>query len=150
MYHRTRNVSIVVILAGLILGGTIYWETTGSPSPLCGGCYHYNAPGCVVTPCPGLEALNVETSQVNSPTNLTLNIRNSGAASVGFDSYSVRDTGVNQYAKTNWAGPTINTNQVVQINIIIDGNAFTFQSGNTYTIALTTTRNNIFTFTITG
>ena len=27
------------------------WETVG-PSPLCGGCYRYNAPGCFVTPLP--------------------------------------------------------------------------------------------------
>jgi len=69
--------------------------------------------------------LNVETKQINSPTNLTLNIRNSGAASVGFDSYRVTYYS-NQYTKTNWAGPVVNTNQVAAINIIIDGSGFTF------------------------
>ncbi len=124
------------------------WETVG-PSPLCGGCYSYNAPGCVVSPCPGQEALSVEASQANSPTNLTLTVRSVGSASVGLVSYSVKDGVGNQYTKTNWAGPTIATNTVAVINIVIDGSAFTFQSGNTYTIAVTTTRNNIFTFTIT-
>jgi hypothetical protein len=89
--------------------------------------------------------LNLETSQVNSPTNVTLNIRNTGAASVGFDSYSVLYAAANQYTRTNWIGPVIDLNRVAAINIIIDGSTFTFQSKNTYTIALTTTRNNIFT-----
>lgn len=47
------TVLIVVIVAVLILGGTLYWATTSNPSPLCGGCYSYNAPGCTVTLCPG-------------------------------------------------------------------------------------------------
>jgi len=46
--------------------------------------------------------------------------------------------------------PTIGTNQIAPVNIVIDGSAFTFQSKYTYTIALTTTRNNIFTFTVTA
>jgi len=65
-------------------------------------------------------------------------------------SYVVKDSLGNQYAKMNWTTPCINPNQLGAINIIIDGSAFTFQSKNTYTIALTTTRNNIFTFTLTA
>ena len=42
----------------------------------------------------------------------------------------------------------MNPNQLAAINIIIDGSAFTFQPKNTYNIALTTARNNIYTFTI--
>jgi hypothetical protein len=38
----------------------------------------------------------------------------------------------------------------VAINIVIDGSAFTFQSKNTYTIIVTTARNNLLTFTITA
>jgi|SRR2546427_3976303 len=150
MRPTTGTVLIVVIVCGLVLGGVLYWVTTGSPSPLCGGCYNYNAPGCPVSPCPGREALNVDTSQVNSPTNLTLTIRNLGSASVELVSYSVKDAAGNQYTKTNWTGPNINTNQVVTVNIVIDGSAFTFQHGYYYTILVTTARNNLFTFTITG
>jgi len=150
MHPKTRTVITVVIACGLILGGLLYWETTGNPSPLCGGCYRYNAPGCVVTPCPGQEALSVEASQVNSPTNLTLTIRNSGAASVGLDSYSVKDSVGNQYTKSNWAGPTLAVNSVGIINIVIDGSAFTFQSKSYYTVIVTTARNNLFTFAITA
>ena len=125
------------------------WETVG-PSPLCGGCYRYNAPGCFVTPCPGRESLNIETSQVNSPTNLTLSVRNVGSVGITLTSYAVKDSLGNQYAKMNWTTPFTNPNQLAAINIIIDGSAFTFQSKNTYNIALTTTRNNIFTFTLTA
>jgi hypothetical protein len=44
----------------------------------------------------------------------------------------------------------VQPNQIAAFNIVIDGSPFTFQSKNTYTIALTTSRNNIFTFTITA
>ena len=145
---KPSHILLVVIVVGGVLGGLLMWETIG-PSPLCGGCYRDNASWCPVTPCPGREALNVETSQINSPTNLTLNIRGLGTMSVGLAAYSVTYNG-NQYTKTNWTGPTINTNQVAAVNILIDGSAFTFQSRNTYTIAVTTMRNNIFTFTITA
>src|SRR5436309_14961210 len=117
MRPTTGTILIVVIVCGLVVGGVLYWETTGSPSPLCGGCYRYNAPGCVVSPCPGQEALSVEASQVNSPTNVTLTVRSVGSASVGLVSYSVKDAAGNQYTKANWAGPTISTNTVAVINI---------------------------------
>ncbi len=146
---KTSNILLVVIVVGGVLGGWLMWETVG-PSPLCGGCYRYNAPGCIVTPCPGQESLNVETSQVNSPTNVTLNIRNVGSVSTTFNSYIVKDSDGNQYTKSNWSGPTLNPNSLLAINIVIDGSAFTFQSKSSYTVTLVTLRNNLFSFTITA
>ena len=146
---KPSYILLVVVAVGVVLGGLLLWETVG-PSPLCGGCYRYNAPGCGVSPCPGQEALSVEASQVNSPTNVTLTVRSVGLASVGLVSYSVKDAAGNQYTKTNWAGPTISTNTVAVINIVIDGSAFTFQSRYSYTITVTSARNNIFTFTVTA
>jgi hypothetical protein len=146
---KPSNILLVVIVVGGVLGGLLMWETIG-PSPLCGGCYRYNAPGCFVTPCPGQESLNIETSQVNSPTNVTLNIRNVGSVWMTLDAYNVKDSAGNQYARTNWSGPSFSPNSLAVVNIIIDGNAFTFQSKSTYNIALTTSRNNIFTFTMTA
>jgi hypothetical protein len=148
MRPSTGTVFIVVIVAGLILGGTLYWETTGSPSPLCGGCYRYNAPGCFVTPCPGRELLGVETSQVNSPTNVTLNIRNIGEVPLSLKTYNVKDGNGNQYTKMNWTSPFVNPNQLATITIVIDGTAFTFRSGNIYTITVISTRNNQFTYSL--
>ena len=92
--------------------------------------------------------MNVETSEVNSPTNLTLSVRNVGSVGITLTSYVVKDSLGNQYANMNWTTPFMNPNQLAAINIIIDGSAFTFQPKNTYNIALTTARNNIYTFTI--
>jgi hypothetical protein len=144
---KPSNILLVVLVVGGVLGGLLMWETVG-PSPLCGGCYRYNAPGCLVTPCPGRESLSIETSQVNSSTNLTLSVRNVGSVVIWLNSYVVKDSAGNQYAKMNWTTPIVNPNQLAAINIIIDGNAFTFQSKNSYTVTLITTRNNQFQFTI--
>ncbi|TMI09823.1 hypothetical protein E6H34_00590 [Candidatus Bathyarchaeota archaeon] len=146
---KPSNIFLVVLVVGGVLGGLLMWETVG-PSPLCGGCYRYNAPGCLVTPCPGRESLSIETSQVNSSTNLTLSVRNVGSVVIWLNSYVVKDSAGNRYAKMNWTTPIVNPNQLAAINIIIDGNAFTFQSKNGYTVTLTTSRNNQFQFTITA
>jgi len=66
------------------------------------------------------------------------------------NSYSVKDTGNNQYTKINWSGPSLSPNSHTPVNIVIDGTAFTFQSKYPYTITITSTRNNIFTLTITA
>jgi hypothetical protein len=79
-----------------------------------------------------------------------LSVRNVGSVGISLYSYVVKDSVGNQYARMNWTTPFMNPNQLSAINITIDGSAFTFQSKNTYSIALTTTRNNIFTFTITA
>ncbi len=146
---KPLNILLVVIVVGGVVGGLLMWETVG-PSPLCGGCYRYNAPGCIVTPCPGQESLTVETSHVNSPTNLTLNVRNVGSVSTTFNSYIVKDSVGNQYTKSNWSGPTLSPNSLLAINIVIDGSSFTFQSKSSYTVTLVTARNNQFGFTITA
>jgi len=150
MRPSTGTVLVVVIVCGLVLGGVLYWETTGRPSPLCGGCYRYNVPGCIVNPCPAQEALSVEASQVNSPTNLTLNVRNLGSASVTLVSYNAKDSLGNLYTRANWPGPTLGINSLLAINIVIDGNAFTFQSKSSYTVTVTSARNNLSSFTITA
>jgi hypothetical protein len=81
---------------------------------------------------------------------MTLNIRNSGAMGVMLVAYTVKDPVGNQYTRMNWTGPSWNPNQVATVNIIIGGSAFTFQPGNTYSIVVTSARNNLFTLTITA
>ncbi len=105
-------------------------------------------PTCTNPGCPPTESLALESSQVNSPTSVTLNIRNLGREDVTFISYYVKDLQDRQYANTNWSGPTIPRDTLVAVSIFMDGTAFTFQSGNTYTITTVTTRNNQFIFTI--
>jgi len=94
--------------------------------------------------------LNMDTSQMNSPTNLTLNIRNSGVAGVALVAYTVKDEGEGgyQYSKTSWTGPYLNPNQVVAVNFFIDGGAFTFHSGSWYYVTVTSAPNNLFTFSV--
>ena len=94
--------------------------------------------------------MDIEISQVNSPTNLTLSVRNVGSVGISLYSYVVKDSVGDQFARMNWTTPFMNPNQLTAINIIIDGSAFTFQSKNTYTIIVTTARNNLLTFTITA
>ena len=81
---------------------------------------------------------------------MTLNIRNSGAMSIMLVAYTVKDPVGNQYSKMNWTRPFWSPNQVVPVNIVIDGGAFTFRQENTYSIVVTSSRNNLFTFTITA
>ena len=148
MHLAKGTILLVVAICGLVLGGAVYWAATGSPSPICGGCYNYNALGCPVIPCPNREGLNMDSFQVDSPTNLTLNIRNTGSAAIILVAYTVKDMGGFQYSKTSWTGPTLNPNQVVATNFVIDGSTFTFQSHSSYYVTVTSTRNNLFTFTI--
>ena len=50
--------------------------------------------------------MNVETSEVNSPTNLTLSVRNVGSEGITLTSYVVKDSLGNQYSKMNWPIPS--------------------------------------------
>jgi hypothetical protein len=104
------------------------------------------------------EALSLESFTFTSGTNLTLFIRNFGNVSVSFTAYYVKDSSGNQYALTNWAGPTINPNSTMPVVILIGsscpsctlvGTAFTFTPGFSYTIVVITARNNQFSFTVT-
>jgi hypothetical protein len=126
--------TIFVIMFGLIL----YQPPTGP-----GLCGSFGA-----TPCPGREDLNIITAAVNSPTNMTVHITNTGSVAISLTSYYVRNPYSQPYANNNWSGPTAPPSSVVTANLVIDGNAFTFHSGTYYTITLITSRNNQFTFSI--
>ena len=101
-------------------------------------------------PCPAREALNVESSSLDSSTGMTLNIRSSGTAAVSLMAYYVKDPVGNLYSNSNWAGPMITPNALVSVHVFIDGKAFTFQHGTTYTITMITSRSTQFTFTVTA
>jgi hypothetical protein len=104
--------------------------------------------GCGLVVVPGGEALIVESYTFNSPTNVTLNIRNVGGVYATMTAYYVKDSAGDTYTSTNWLGPTAAPNALVHANIFVDGNAITFRTGNVYTIIVVTSRNNQFTFTI--
>jgi hypothetical protein len=87
--------------------------------------------------------------QFNTPTNVTLSIMNPGNAVVSLIAYYVKDSSSAQYANSNWPGPRISPAGATSINILIDGTAFTFQRGYSYTVSVVTSRNYQYSFTIT-
>jgi hypothetical protein len=120
-----------------------------------------------ITPPPsitqtGREALNLEAFSFpnGSYTNVILDLRNTGTASLSLASYYVKDSSGDQWALTSWTGPTINPNALGQASVAIGSacgsctysggsGAFNqFSAGNSYTITIITARNNQFTFTV--
>jgi flagellin-like protein len=112
-----------------------------------------------------LEACSPCTFASNS--NVTLNIRELGTVNVTLTSYFVKDSSGNQYSRTSWnTSPSafnppavIAPNQVKGIIVLVGtpcstyctltGNAFTFNSGYSYTITMVTSRNTQFSFSVT-
>ena len=127
---------------------------------------HIIVPSLILPPSPpvntGHELLNLETYAFpsNSSTSVILNLRNAGTISTTLASYYVKDSSGNQWAQTNWNGPSINPNAVGTTTITIGSScngcvytggsgAFThFNSTYTYTISVVTTRNNLFTYAV--
>ena len=114
----------------------------------------------LVTPTAGKEALNMESATFNSNNmNVTIYIRNTGSVAVSFTTYYVKDAAGSTYTQTAWtSGPTIQPNNVGLANIGVNtacgcgapsGSVYTFQSGNSYTVTVVTTRNSQFVFTVT-
>ncbi|SRR6266700_7260131 len=131
MDRRTRNFLLVIIAAGAAAGGAFFayaWEATVHP---CGS---------------GMEAhegLDIMSSHINSPTNITLTIFNSGTLETTLVSYSVSDSNGDSYASVFNPQPVFcGFGREYAINIILTGpvvgQAFTFQPHNNYTIGIMT------------
>lgn len=71
---ETRDTYVLaVVLVGVVVEGVIAL-TWANVIPTC-GCQNTNGQPyhwCPVTPCPSREALNIDSSKLNSPTNMTL------------------------------------------------------------------------------
>jgi hypothetical protein len=106
------------------------------------------------------EALSLEFANFQpANNNVSLYVRNTGSAPVTLISYYVKDAGGNQYARTVWTNQqpvapiTLGTFQLL-INsacsppCTLTGAAFTFQSGNAYTIVVLSSRGSQFTFSV--
>jgi hypothetical protein len=139
-----------------------------TPTLLTLGNPHIIVPSLIpiTTPPPivrtGTEALNLETDSFpnGSYTNVILDLRNTGTASLSLVSYYVKDSSGNQWALTSWTGPTINPNALGQADVAIgfacgsctysggSGVFNQFVSGYSYTIVVVTARNNQFAFTV--
>ncbi len=89
---------------------------------------------------------------------VAVDLLNNGTGTATLTSYYVTDPSGNEYALTNWTGPSLAPNSVMTTTFSIGsncsqctlhGSAFTFTSGNQYTIRVVTGRGNIFVFTVT-
>ncbi len=132
----------------------------------------------LVQPNVGKEAVNMETYGWNpsgsNTYNVTLNLRNTGSASITLSSYYVKDSSGNQWARLNWQTDSganhplafaPNALGIVTVTIgsgasgsggqcgsscTLSGSGFTtFQTGFSYTVVVVTSRNNQFTFSVT-
>ncbi len=140
---------LVVVLVGVAAFGTVL---AFSEQPTACPCNSSSSPNpwypCIHNPCPK-ETLTLQSYQINAPTNLTLNIWNAGATPKALIAYYVKDSTGTQYADSNWSGPAIPPGVEISVNILIDGRAFTFQTGMSYTVTIVESTYDQFTFTIT-
>ncbi len=94
------------------------------------------------------ESLCFVSSSLNSPTNATLTLLNCGYPyTTTLIAYYVH-YGQDVYSNANWAGPSIPMNTQASFNILIDGQAFTFHPGNSYSITIISARHNQFGITL--
>lgn len=107
-----------------------------------------------------VEGLSLASHTFNNVTMLTMVLTNIGNGSLAITSYVVRDSLGDAYSRTNFAGPIIpvagNASAVILIGTScssclyagITGLFLQFQLEHTYTVTLTTARNNQFSFTV--
>src|SRR5712692_4944869 len=131
MNRKTRTALIIILVAGAATEGAflVYaWEAANHP---CG-------PGSE-----GHEGLDVMSSRINSPTNITLEIYNSGTLETKLVSYTVKDISGDSYSAAFNPQPIFcGFGKEYPVDIVLagpaDGQPFTFQSGNNYTIGIMT------------
>ncbi len=112
----------------------------------------------VVDPVPVItESLFLNSYHFNNSTSLTLFLQNTGNGTITL----IRDSSGNAWSLTSWTGPTIEVNGIGSANILIGSSCpgciysgitglfLQFQQGQTYTVTVTTDRNNQFSFTVT-
>ena len=114
-----------------------------------------------IVPPPVIESLKLTGYQFINGTSLSLVLQNTGTTSVTIQSYVVRDSSGNTWSLSNFAGPVMTPNGFGTAIILIGANCpgcvyggipglfFQFTVGQSYTVILTTTRSNQFSFTIT-
>jgi hypothetical protein len=104
------------------------------------------------------ESIAPTSTAFQDSTQVAVDLQNDGNGTATLTSYYVTDSGRNEYALTNWSGPSLAPNSVTTTTFSIGsscshctllGSAFTFTSGNQYTIKVVTGRGNILTFTVT-
>ena len=104
------------------------------------------------------ENIAPTSTEFQDSTIVVVDLLNSGTGTATLTAYYVTDSSGNEYALTNWSGPSLAPNSVTTTTFSIGsscslctlyGSAFTFTSGYQYTIKVVTERGNIFAFTVT-
>jgi len=145
------NTKVIAILVSVIAGGAIVLATgalstppTSPPTPAKAATY--------------TENINSTSTIFQNSTQVNVDLFNDGNGTAILTAYYVTDPGGNEYALTNWSGPSIAPNSATTTTFSIGsscaqctlhGSAFTFTNGYQYTIEVVTGRGNIFTFTVT-
>src|SRR5437667_3527899 len=124
--------SLAVVLVGVAAFGTVL---AFSEQPTVCPCNSSSSANCIHNPCPK-ETLTVQSDWINTPTNLTPNILNAGASPKALIAYYVKDSTGAQYSDSNWSGPILPPAIAISVNILIDGRAFAFQTGMSYTVTI--------------
>ncbi len=128
---------------------------TGSSGSLV---HHIIVPLTVTVPLENLFLVGASFQ----PTNVTLQVQNTGSTSASLVAYSVQDKAGDTWERTGWSGPTIGPNSTASGILLTIGvscptcsyigtpGAFSqFIPGNVYTIFLTSARNILYKFTAT-
>lgn len=114
----------------------------------------------VLDPVP-VEQLVMTSYHFVNGTELLLYLANTGNVSLTLQSYTVQDGTGDAWTMSNWAGPTIGQGTSSTTTILIGSSCptciysgitglfFQYQIGHTYTVILSTTRGNQFSFTVT-
>jgi hypothetical protein len=146
--HKAKLATVIIFTVLGILSvvfGLIYYHP---PAP---SNSNWICPSSGQGPCFPRETLSLESSQTNSSTNMTLQLKNTSSVSIAICYYMVEDTTNQQYtSNTNPVpcGPSMAPGTSVSFIVLIDGKLFTFNTGSTYTIGLVTTRNNEIRFSV--
>ena len=145
----TIMASLLMVVIVVVMAVMVFTYSTGLLGAL------------TVAPKTATEALNVDYTTTPSSTTLSMFVRNTGSTPITLTTYYVKDVNGNEYTRSNWVSPTFSPTQLANstggLSILINsacntcslsGTAFTYQTGNAYTITLITNRNGLFTFTI--
>jgi hypothetical protein len=105
-----------------------------------------------------MENIAPTSTTFQDSTQVAVDLLNNGTGTATLTSYYVTDSSGNEYALTNWTDPSLAAKSVTTTTFSIGsscpqctlhGSAFTFTSGNQYTIRVVTRHGNIFAFTVT-
>ena len=145
------NTKVIAILVTAIAVGAIVLATGTLSTPP-------TSPSTPAKAATYTENINSTSNAFQNSTQVNVDLLNNGNGTATLTAYYVADSGGNEYALTNWSGPSIAPNSATTTTFSIGsscaqctlhGSAFTFTSGNQYTIKVVTGRGNIFTFTVT-